>query len=784
MKLSVSKVLPLCAAIAATVASAQDNADNDLSALALEEIIVTATRRETSLQETSVSVTAVSAEAIQDRNIVDLRDVAKYSPGISLSTRPGRGTAASGVAIRGIGVDSFDSGPAVGIYVDEVYNPSIGANILSLMDVERVEILRGPQGTSFGRNTISGAIQYVTKAPDTEEFEASLRATAGNFSRNDIMGAVNIPFAEDFAVRLSAMRNDRDGYVKDLLNDIDRGADETEAGRIRFRWEPSDELTLDLKYEKVKQDSNGKAVEITAINPGAVFPGITLLNGLFDPSLFLTPAVISTEEFTNPGFDGDDFFKYDFDVFQTTINYDINDNLSVKYIFADASWESDLYQDFDGTPIPLLQNNSFDNSYTDLTTHELQFQGSAFDDRLNYTVGYYYTEKESLSEWQAAIRIGPELPAISIPAGPTLPPNTLRPNFGQPLQTVEAQAIYLNTVFDLTDQLALTLGGRYTEDELSSELVLPFLDVNPTSPTVGQIVGLADPVVSEFDNSSFALGLDYDITDEIMVYGKISEGFRAGGFNANWAVDNGGSVFDPEEATTLEFGMRADLLDGRLRLNPTIFFTEWDDIQVNVPVTTPSGPAVLTDNAGDAEVMGLELEFQYVATDSLQIFGSLAWLDTEYTRIDPTVVATIYPSGFLNLTTTPPSVNPPTFVPALTLDSPLALAPEYKITVGAQYDFTIGDIPSAFIFDYAWTDDHRSNPFDLDHVLIESYGLLNARLRIDVDDNLTIALFGTNLTDERYLLGGTDFARSYTVGVKSEIPGRPREYGLEVSLNF
>jgi iron complex outermembrane receptor protein len=269
-----------------------------------------------------------------------------------------------------------------------------------------------------------------------------------------------------------------------------------------------------------------------------------------------------------------------------------------------------------------------------------------------------------------------------------------------------------------------------------------------------------------------------------LLYVKASEGFRAGGFNANAAFENGGTAFNPEEATTYELGMRADLMGGRLRFNPTFFFTEWEEIQVNVPLTTPSGPAVATDNAGDAEVMGIELEFQYVATENLNIFGSFAWLDTEYTRIDASVVTDIYPDGFVNFGTTPPSTNFPTFIPGISEDSPLSLSPEYRFTIGAQYDFSIADKPSAIVVDYAWTDDHRSNPFDSDHVLIESYGLLNGRIRVDLDEHLTMAIFGTNLTDERFLLGGTDFAEGYTVGVRSEIPGRPREYGLEVSLNF
>jgi iron complex outermembrane receptor protein len=766
------KLLPLSIAVAAMASQAQENAG--IEELSLDEIIVTATRKETSLQDTAVAVTAISADVIQDRNIVDFRDVAKYSPGVSIGSRPGRAGTAGSITIRGIGVDSFDSAPSVGIYVDEAYYTPQNANVMSLMDVERVEVLRGPQGTTFGRNTIAGAVQYVTKAPSTEGLEGYVRGTVGNFDRKDIQAALNIPLTDTFAARIAAMSNERDGFVKDLLNDVDRGADEVTGGRLRLRWEPVDRLTMDLKYETIEQQGNGRAVEVTAVEPNAQFAELMRLFSGF--TTVLDDSVVTGEDYTNAGFNDEDSFDYEAEIVQAMVNYDINDNISVKYIFADSHWETDLLQDFDSTPLPILFNRTFPDARTDQTTHEIQLSGTAFDDRFSYIAGYHYTDIEALAEWTAQISIG------------GLP---LNPNFGKPLAKTDAQALYFHSTYDINDQLSATVGVRYTEDELSSELV-GTIDQDPTSATFGQLVDVTAPIVKEFDNTSAVLGLDYQINDDVMVYAKVAEGFRAGGFNANKAIPGGGAEFEPEEAITYEFGARMDLLDGRLRFNPTIFHTKWDDMQVNVPVVTPSGPAVLVDNAGDAEITGLELETQFLLSENVTMFAAFAYLDAKYTRIDSTVVTSSYPNGFLDLpnfdfTTTPPTpaFQIPVVAPDITKDTELMLTPEFKFTIGTQVDFTLAGTAMSAIVDYAWVDDQRSSPFESGGIEMESHGLLNARVRADViEDQLTVAIFGTNLTDERYLIGGQDFAAGYTVGNRDEYPGRPREYGLEVTYNF
>ena len=254
------------------------------SGIVMEEVVVTATRRETNLQETPVALTVLGTDALERRNVEDLQDVAKYTPGLQIIGLAGRGGGAgSNVSIRGIGTDSRESQASVGTYIDEVYFSSGFGNVLGLLDVERVEVLRGPQGTLFGRNTIAGAIQYVSVAPENE-LSGYLEGTFGNFDQKRAEGAVTVPIHETFSVRVAGLYSDRDGYVEDQLNDTDRGAEETKAARIRARWKPSDRVTVDLKAETIRVETNGRPNVIGAVNPFSQFPFLAA-----NPAVWLPP---------------------------------------------------------------------------------------------------------------------------------------------------------------------------------------------------------------------------------------------------------------------------------------------------------------------------------------------------------------------------------------------------------------------------------------------------------------------------------------------------------------
>ena len=708
----------------------------------IEELVVTATRRETSLQETPIALTALGKETLEQRNAEDLQDVAKYTPGLQIIGLAGRGGGAgSNVSIRGIGTDAQESQASVGTYIDEVYFPSGFGNVLGLLDVERVEVLRGPQGTLFGRNTIAGAIQYVTVAPD-HELEGYFRGTLGNFDHQAAEGALTIPIHETFNVRIAGLFRDRDGYVEDQLNNVNRGEEELEAARIRARWQPSEQVTVDLKAETIRVETNGRTNVIGAVNPFAQFPFLAA-----NPAAWLPPpldtlippvdlsgfdnSLISPlgdpDDFVVRGLNYPDFLDFEYDVYQGTLQWDLNEKLSLKSITAVVESETVFSQDFDLTPLNILATETVGD--LEAFSQELQLSGTAFADSLSFVAGLFYYDAEDIGSASSLTGIGNLLPPAGVRAG---------------IET-ESLAAYGQGTLELSNSVSLSIGLRYTDEKITSSLVgIPGSDLE-----------------FDFDDWSPHIGLQYQATDDLMLYGKASKGFRAGGNTASTDLPNFGLSFEPEEAWTYELGARTTF-GGVFRFNPTIFFTDWQDAQSVIIEFLPA-PVPTTQNIGDAEIFGLELEAEWLATDDLTLFFSGAVMEGEYKSLRPNIVA----SG------------------GLTTSSDLPALPDFKFTLGANYTYQFGNGRRLDLsFDYAWIDEQRSFLQDTGAVTLDSYGLLGARARLNLTENISLAVFGNNLTDEVYFLGATDFALGGTVGIQELNVGRGRAYGAELKATF
>ena len=718
----------------------------------LEEVVVTAQRTETNLQQTPVAVTALSGAALRDRNVTSLLDISGYVPSLSIGSRSGTSTANGGVSIRGMGVDATASSAAVGIYVDDVYLPSGAGNLLSLFDVDRVEVLRGPQGTLFGRNTIAGAIQYVTTKPD-QHFGGYLDAIGGSYGRADIQGALNVPLGDTLAIRISGASAIRSGFDRDVLNDVERGADRTREGRIQARWTPTDRLTVDLKGEIISERTNGRAVTVAAVNPNAQFVGLAQLFGETQP---LDSRYVSTGKYSFAGFNAPDYFRFNYAEAQAVISYKLTDEIALKSITAYSSSRSRLAQDFDNTPLPILASSPAGDNLG-VFTQEVQLSRQSPAAHLRWTVGaYYYDSKERDDPGQG----------IVLGLGPTMFP------YGNPATDITSEALYGQGAYDLTDRLSLTAGLRYSHEKNS-----------------GWLQGQSAPVSATFENTSPQIGVDFKLNDDALLYAKASKGFRAGGITPNAALPGGGLAYAPETAWTYEAGARLEILDRRLRINPTVFYTDWKDIQFNVLIPTPSTVVAATDNAGDAHIKGFELESQFAATDRLLLTGSLSLLDAEYSRVG-NLIRFQYPFGYLATFPNPATgqILPGSTLtlPNLTLDTPLQRAPKTKFSVGGRYTVPLaGDSKVVASLDYAWTAKQNSAVTIADAVVMPAYGLLSARLQYDAPGGRwSAAVFGTNLTDAYYLVGGVDFAAGYTVGTRELDLGRPREWGVELRTRF
>jgi iron complex outermembrane recepter protein len=722
------------------VAEAQSAPGN--SGEVLEEVVVTAQRTETALQQTPLAVTAMTSEVLERLGTKDLMDLQTFTPSLEINARPGQGSAMAGFAIRGMGVNTTDSNATVGIYVDEIYDPSNYGTALGLLDVQSVEVLRGPQGTLFGRNTIAGAVLYNTVKP-SQTLGGFLQGTAGNENRYELQGAVNVPIGEQVAIRLSGSFNDVGGYVHDDFNNIDRGQEKSRLGRAQLRWVPSSRLTVDLKAEFGQKRNNGRPAGISFVNPNAQF---AFFSG---QSQFLTNAYLS-QNYHVAGYNSPDFFKSYQSTYSSVVSYQLTDQINLKWINAYLNNRNRDLSDYDMTPLPILAVDSGGDADRVLS-EELRLSGKM--NRLSWTAGAYYANQRSYITG-AYIVLGPA----------TIP-------FDSTKKTVRSSSVYAQGTFDLTDQLAAVAGLRYSEDKLDMS--------DPTAHLAPR---------ATFKATSPRLGLNYKLTADAMFYVSAARGFRDGGFSVNSALPasyNGVLTFQPDTAWTYEAGMRTEFLNHRLRVNPTVFWTIWKNMQFNYLIPNPAAHTVaaVTNNAGDARIKGLEIESQWLATNRLMFNGSFALLDGHYTRISPLTLDT-YPFGFgAVLGGVPGSV---VTIPNLSLSDPLQQTPKYKVSLGAQYSQPLTNGAELVgSVDGAWTDWQNSAVTENDAIRMRAHTLVNGRVQyLTPGGRLSVSAYVLNMFNEYYLIGGAAFGHGYTVGNDEIIPGRPRQFGVTVRANF
>ncbi len=778
----------------------------------LEEIVVTAQRAETNLQETPISVAAVSGEQLAQQGASTLLDLTSFIPNLQVGSTTLQTGGSGRFAIRGIGQEAGTQA-SVGLYIDEVYYPTGAGNLMGLFDVDRIEVLRGPQGTLFGRNTIGGAIQYITVKPGSE-FGGYAEATGGNFGRTDFNGALNIPLGETVAARVAVGYNSRDGFVHDNFQNVDRGEDERTAARVQLRFTPTDSLTIDLKGEWLANETNGRAATIHGYD-GSVFPTgqndgaqFIIFGRTFPPNptnVHLCPATgappatgpclnVESSGYQMAGLSSAEYSELDYTSGTLAINWALNDAVSLKSITGYSLTEVKSAVDYDTTPASFFSGLTPKND-TAALSEELQLRLNLLDNRLHWTIGLFYFDQDV--ETLTASTFGAVTPVAANATGNK--------------NGVQSTAIFSQATYDFTDRLSGTIGLRYSEEDISSR-------------TLNAAGVLGREFEGSFSDTSPQFGLQFQASDDHMFYVNAAKGFRAGGFGTNVGFVNGFKSFDPEEAWTYELGARLEFIDRRLRLNPTVFFTEWTGIQANTLISVPEpgaacpvganncpGVGTVPQNVADAEIKGLEVEALFQATDRLTLQASVGVQDSKYTDINASLIrGQVYPAslgGFpvgeifvpklcdgssdptlaqLNPTRTPAQLAPLVPLYECKGGSDLSRSPKLKFSVGARYAMPLsngGQLVSSA--DYGWTDKQRSQVTNLDQTPLPSYGVLNARVQYNApDDRWSLAVFGTNLTDEYYYYGSADFANGYTPGTTVWDPARPLEYGATVKFRF
>ncbi len=826
-----SSALALAVATTATTAHAQDASTASSAQAAVQpeaetsggitEIIVTAQKRNENVQDVPIAISVFTSDALRERTIGEVSQLANITPNVSLDA----GTPFSGSSsilaayIRGIGANDFamNLDPGVGVYLDGIYLArNVGAN-LDLPDVGRIEILKGPQGTLFGRNTIGGAISIVTRDPG-KDFAFQGDVTTGRFGRLDVRGSADLPLTGDLRAMVTFSMKNRDGYQKRIpypgLAQFDvepltafrntgydtstRGGGQDEWSlRGKLLWEASDRLTMRLTGDYMKMDQSAMPSSMLAVLSGvpgpfagtANIPGTALdptaTTGFFHAGLYNFCIGSTTGEIaargaaalcgprgtplnpseTLPGFGsvnvdadpGNDRLPYDARWVSTdkdksfatginfskmtswglahTIEFDLSDAIQLKSItgYRDLAWRSGI--DLDNSPLQMLENSFSLKQWQ--VSQEVQLIGQALDKRLNYVLGgYYFKEKGNMEDY---VILGEGLLQIGAP---------------NDLATTN-YAFFGQVDWRLSDLIGFTAGARYTHE--SKRFTGGIYDLNGFNyklfncPVYGDpcstALGFPDPAQPlryytpeeqrrTFTNFSPKVGVQLHPTDDVMIYGSWSRGYKTGGWTTRltnplpFAPD-----FDEEKAESWEVGVKTMMLDRRLQINAAAFTTRYDGIQLNFQ----QGISPTIENAGDARIRGFEVEMVAAPVTGLTITGALGYVDAYFTSVAPAA-----------------AVAPSPLQAGVFKGAPLPKTPNWKANISPRYEIDLGDTGSiVLVADYTWTSSQWNDTERTFLLRRNSTDIVNASISYRApSSNWDVTVGATNLTGERYIVTG------------------------------
>ncbi|MFT6898277.1 MAG: iron complex outermembrane receptor protein [Paraglaciecola sp.] len=799
-----SPVIALCSVLSFQTfyLYAEENAEiaEEAKGHVIEVIEINARKRVESIQESPLAVSAFTGDALKNRGLGDISQMDQFVPNLSFdTTAPISGSSnTSSVFIRGIGQTDFvfTSDPGVGIYLDGVYIARSTGSVLDSMDIERVEIIRGPQGTLFGKNTIGGAISVTTARPD-EEFRGAVEVTVGNFGNKKLRGYVNIPITDDFYTRLSLSSNEKDGYATRILTGQSLGGEDKQAARLTARWYAADSLTFDFSADYSTANEESPASSLVNFNsdeiggPSTLFAGLAYNNliggnplaGSEIPALAAfsllpglpadTPRYDSrflTGDLRKSNATGPTGSKYDIFGSSLIAEWDVNEDFTIKSITGYREFDSQFGRDADGSPLNLVHTMN-DMSHEQFS-QEFQFIGSSFDNTLNWVAGIYYFDEtgtdlvevsfaQETFDIYASLGTGCDLSQIG---GPNLIPAGICPNIfrvdasgnGTKVDN-QSKAVFLEVDYALTDKLDLTLGARYSED-------IKGIDISGY--LIGGAPGIADPVQEEtFTDISGRFILNYHWKKDLITYLSYSQGYKSGGFNSRYGLPlEQPTFFNPEEVDSWEAGLKLDFWNGHARLNTAIFSADYNDIQV---VVFDNG-IPRTINAAEGKIEGLEAELILSPIDNVKVDISYGYLDARYTELDTSVVGSFGA----------PIVNP------IESDYLFVNTPENSVSLGAQYDAELSD-NSLLIFraDISYKDKVANDAINTPELIQKSLTLLNVTASyVPNDGNWKIALYGKNLADKEYITSGV--ADKPGFGLVEANVARPREFGAVITYNF
>ena len=771
----------------------------------VDEVVVTAERREMQLQDTPLSIIALSGATLENKGIQNVSDLMLVTP--NLAIQPGRfsGTASPTYAIRGVSGGGGAAGErGVSMYVDGVYQPRTVGTLMKIFDLDRVEVLRGPQGTLFGRNSTGGAIRLFTKQP-SHEFDAYVRGTYGNFDHHDLIGMVNMPIGDKFAVRAQAGWLHENGYVKRGPERL--GGSDDKVARLQAKWDPTSNLSVVVgaAYSRTRAGGNPQVLAELDLRPG--IEGFVQgnygdwLNDSFKklggPPIapFNDPRVVSSDPYTTPGFCFLDNFNPDYSTlckqFENT-DYLMGDakivwNLNDKTTITSTTGYGSLI-DRSLTDSVLLGFSLGTSTVKSKTLNqEVQLNTKLFADRVDLVVGgNYFSEHSSSGGIGSITRRGTSVyPAAANgdgDGGLFYGTNTSTRN------TAKSYGFFGSTTIHVTTKFNVTGGLRYGHDEkglnqnsFASATFIPVAGTDRTTVTTSHAWHALD----------WRMTLDYHFTDDAMVYGTVSKAYKAGAYsftilsNVAGPLQSGDFIkpIPPEQVINYEIGARTTWFGNRLRINPTIYFMRWGNRQAPRQIVCtaegltlcPTGFRIMTVNSGNIDLKGMELDGQVAITRDFNVDFSAGV--TKYKLRDPAA------NGGPNLY---PAQASPTF----------NIGGTYAWHLGNRGDVS-GNINWSYINDMpTYPDSNTDSSYQL-----PSYDVLNARLTWRPSNRkFSVSLFANNLTDNVYATyassagggfwdaGGlpnpADAVQFPLRRALGKTMARPREFGLTAQYNF
>jgi iron complex outermembrane receptor protein len=770
----------------------------------LEEVVVVARKREESLQDTPVAVSAFNSDQMRAAQIGNIADLAQQVPGLSNKD----GDKISGLTIRGVGARAVGAAidPGVGVYVDGIFMPRSDTQLVDVVDMESIQVLRGPQGTLFGKNTAGGALLLSSKKPG-EEFGMQVDLALGDYDRRDLSVRIEGPLVGDKLFgALTYDTRDEDGYMDDYYTGIDYGDTDRQAVVGQLRYIPSDTLMIDLIALWGERTENAAPYTCRNVNPSGVLQGFASTT----PGVYADYCATSASQVKNEKVVMDSTgleFEVTNKLVGLTVEWDIGDVMlkSVTGYLKQDDLKRD--QDIDATPFMSISNfgetiRQLESNGIDASSEERQFVsqefnlfGSLFDDDLDYTFGIYGSD-ESIDDQVdgRALALGGWMGIGEDPIF-TLPPTAVGFRGAQLINyTSTSAAAFGQLIYNYNEMWQFTLGGRYTWEEKKidqdnfvttqgslglvtreemtalRDFVQPII-AHPESPKLKE-----DDSWTEFSPTATVTmfapdSWTGDFLDSAMFYLTYSEGFKAGGFTAFEA--DLALPFDPETVKNTELGFKLEMLDQRVRLNGAIYSMDYDDMQLGVTRTLGENDVVFgITNAGKAEMKGAELELVMLPMDGLLVNLTASYIDASYDEFSDE-----FEDADGNIQQTDRSDEPFSYVPEQTYswtvqydwNTDLALITP-RISGFYKDEIYIGLDPAAFLYE--------------EDVTLDDYTVWNARLAIQPSqiEGLEIALYAQNFTDEFYY--GTGTVEAANLGTAALIRGKPRNYGVELYYSW